>query len=191
MKMTRLPFLIATVVIVSACATPKSGVEERLDPETAATVTYANVPLVFYDDRSGMAAYARDFVNVGPLEVNQMGNYRYYLWLGIWSTAQILDDSDQRDGFETIYLFVDGEPFKLDAEVWSGNPIGISQSPYIKPVSTAAEAYYPVTIDQIRLIAEASSLRLRTSGTDSGSYELWDDQNSASQSIKRFLEYVN
>ena len=39
-----------------------------------------------------------------------MGEYSYFLWLGIWSTISDADRSYERDGFESITLFADGEP---------------------------------------------------------------------------------
>jgi hypothetical protein len=58
----------------------------------------------------------------------------------------------------------------------------------VKPVASAADAYYEVTIDQIRLIAESRDLRLLTSGNMQGSFELWDNQQGAFSGLRQFLE---
>ena len=191
MKNAYFLLLSAFALFSGACTSVGGGVNEQLDPNTGVTVNYADVPFVFYRDRSGTAAFARNFVNMGPIRINRTGTYRYFLWFGIWTTVQILDIAEQRDGFETVYLFVDGEPFELELVGWTVNSIGASDPIYTKPVSTAAEAFYAITIDQVRLIAGASALRLRTSGARPESYELWDEQVSAKRSIESFLSFVN
>jgi len=153
-----------------------------------ATVKSSSSPLIFYNDNSAYAAHSRDFVYVGPVEVNRMGSYRYYLWFGVWSTIPSSPPTAQRDGFESITLFADGEPLQLVLAGWGGNAIGLSESVYVKPVASAAEAYYEVTIDQIRLIAGSTDLRMLTSGPAQSSFELWNNQQSAFSGLHEFLE---
>jgi hypothetical protein len=58
---------------------------------------------------------------------------------------------------------------------------------YVKPVASAADAYYRVTVDQIRLIAESSDIQLRVGTTRPKTYSLWDKQGSANASIRAFI----
>jgi len=115
-----------------------------------------------------------------------MGDYRYYLWLGIWSSLDDQAMSSQRDGFESIVVFADGEPMRLELEGWTLSAIGVSRPVYNKPTATAADAYYTVTMDQIRLIAQATDIRIHT-GSRFGSYELWDSQKTALNSMQQFV----
>lgn len=133
-------------------------------------------------------AYARNFVNLAPFRINRSGAYRYYLWVGIWNTIAADDEAAHRDGFESIALFADGEPLFLEISGWTLDAPGVSEPVYVKPVASAVDAYYEVTLDQIRLIAASSDIRLRTTGSDSRSYEPWDSQVSATQSLERFVE---
>ncbi|MDH3612425.1 MAG: hypothetical protein OES10_04015 [Gammaproteobacteria bacterium] len=158
-----------------------------MDPLTTVTITYSEAPLVFYRDESGRAAYARDYVHLGPLEVNRSGTYRYYLWLGIWNTMQDADAGAPRDGFDAIVVFADGEPMPLEISGWTAAAIGASESVYIKPVASAADAYYEVSVDQLRMIAEAKDLRLQSTGPRRESYELWDSQAGAKAGLVEFL----
>lgn len=162
-----------------------------MDPLTGVTVTRSTSPLVLYRENSARAAYARDFVYVGPLSINRMGTYNYYLWLGIWSSLTNRQLSDQRDGFESIVIFADGEPLRLELEGWTLSSIGVSRPVYNKPTATAADAYYPVTMDQIRLLAEATDIRLQTSAGRSVSFEPWDSQKSAMTSMQQFIRHQN
>jgi len=185
--------LLATlvVVVIAACGSSAPLTADQLDPRTGVTVTRSTVPLVLYRDNSAQAAYARDFVYVGPLQVNRMGNYSYYLWLGIWSSLRDRDVPARRDGFETIVIFADGEPLRLELEGWTPDSIGVSQPVYNKPTALAADAYYAITMDQIRVIAQARDIRLHSSGTHGESYEPWDSQSRAQSSMREFLSYLD
>ncbi len=151
----------------------------KLDPLTSVTISYSRSPIVFYRDVSGRAAYARNYVHLAPLEINRGGSYRYFLWLGIWSTMQNARSSEPRDGFDSIVIFVDGEPLALEIAGWTSESIGASEPVYLKPVASAADAYYEITVDQLRLIAEARNVRLLSTGSSRASYEPWDDQRTA------------
>lgn len=179
---------LVTAALVAACASGTSLVGERLDPETGVTVTFAETPLVLYRDNPARGAYARNFVNIAPFRINRSGAYRYYLWVGIWNTIAADDEAAHRDGFESIALFADGEPLFLEISGWTPDALGVSEPVYVKPVASAVDAYYEVTFDQIRLIAASSGIRLRTTGSDSRSYEPWDSQGSARQALERFVE---
>lgn len=180
-----LVFLLASAT--SGCSSSTSFVRDDFDPGTAVTITTASAPLVFYRDSSHRAAFARDFVYLGPIQVNRMGSYRYYLWLGIWSAIPDVVPSDRRDGFESVTIFADGEPLQLEVAGWREESIGASEPVYTKPVASAADAYYEVTIDQIRLIAESRDLRILSTGPEQLSFEPWDNQQSAFDGLRRFV----
>ncbi len=183
--------LRATVLILLAaqgCSSDGALIRQTMDPLTSVTISYSPTPMVFYRDVSGRAAYARDFVHLAPLEVNRSGNYRYYLWLGIWNTMEDARGEQSRDGFESIVIFADGEPLPLEISGWTAAAIGASEPVYLKPVASAADAYYEVTVDQIRLIAEARDVRLQSAGSLRRSYEPWDDQKAAKTGLFEFLK---
>lgn len=180
--------MILVAVIMSGCAASSSGVYEKMDSQTGVTVTSSSAPLVMYRDEPGRAAYARNFLHVGPIQVNRSGSYHYFLWVGIWNTMQAASPSEIHDGFDSILLFVDGEPLLLDVSGWTPAAIGVSEPVYVKPVASAVDAYYRVTADQIRLIAESDELRLRTTGTWPREFQLWTRQEAARSSLQSFLD---
>lgn len=175
---------------VSSCATFGASTIETLDPLTSVTLTAVKTPMIFYRDNSGHSAYARDFANLGPIQVNRSGQYRYFLWIGIWSTGQDTDDTRRRDSFESPVLFIDGEPFQLQVAGWSPESIGASKAIYSKPVASAIDAYYEVTLDIIRLMANSSNVRLRSSGGYAASFEPWNDQQAAADSLRDFFDLI-
>lgn len=182
---------LAAAIALVGCSSSTGSVAERLDQTTGTTITYAEVPLVFYRDNSSQAAFAREFINLGPIEINSMGELRYFVWLGVWSTVQDTSLSRQIDGFETVIVFADGEPLQLDAKGWTHDVIGASAPVYAKPTASTASAYFEVTIDQIRLIAEATDLRLRSTGSRPHSYEPWESGRSGIESLRAFLRHAS
>ena len=187
----RLSLIAALLALLASCASnPSALTREYLDTGTGVTVTASQVPLVLYRDNPAAAAYARNVVHLGPVEVNRSGEYRYFLWVGIWNTLQSADTSLSRDGFETIIITVDSESMALDLAGWTPAAINTSAPPYLKPVASASEAYYPLTVDQIRFIAEARSVTLRTTGTSPREYNLWSGQQGARQAFLAFLDQV-
>jgi hypothetical protein len=177
--------LTACLLLINCASSPT--ISEKLDPVTGITVTFATTPLVLYRDNPSQAAYARNYVHLGPIQVNRSGSYRYYLWVGAWNTMQVADIPEHRDGFESIIVFADGEPLALELKGWTPESIGASEPTYLKPVASTADAYYEVTADQIRLIAGARDIRVRATGTAPREFQLWDQQNSARNSLTEFL----
>ena len=185
--------LFAVAVFVSglaACGSTGSRPAEHLDERTGVTVTRTTAPLILYRDNSGYAAYARDFVNLAPLRVNRMGEYRYFLWLGIWSTVATTDATRRRDEFESITLYADGEPLALDVHSWSPESIGVSEPVYLRPAPSAIDAYYAVTADQIRVLGEAREIRLIAGGATRLEFEPWTGARNAFAGIREFLSAV-
>jgi hypothetical protein len=178
---------VVVALLLAACAGGNAYTAHKLDAITGVTITYSQTPMVFYRDDSGKAAHARNFVHMAPLEVNRMGEFRYYLWLGVWNTLQDARPGGARDGFEEITIFANGEPLPLALSGWTAEAVGASEPVYLKPVSSAADAYYEVTVDQLRVIAAADDLRLLTSGPVQQSFELWDQQRAARTSLSEFL----
>ncbi len=180
--------IVLLALVTGGCSTDSALVRDQMDPATSVNISYSQTPMVFYRDVSGRAAYARNFVHMAPLEVNRSGDYQYYLWLGIWNTMADAQSEQSRDGFESIVVFADGEPLPLEIAGWTVAAIGASKPVYLKPVASAADAYYAVTVDQLRLIAEAREVRLKTTGARNESYEPWDNQKAAKASLVEFLE---
>lgn len=179
--------LALILVAVAGCAGPDSLALERMDPLTGVTVTRAPQPMVMYRDLSGQSAFGREYVYVGPLQVNRMGRRDHFLWLGIWRTSEAADPAQTIDDFETIVIYADGEPLSLEATGWTPGAVGLSESAYVKPVASAVDGYYAVTLDQMRLIAESRDLELRAGSVQPQRYVPWDSVKEASQTMVTFL----
>ena len=189
----RLSPLLCVLALVTAagaggCSSSTALRGEKLDPVTSATISYSEQPLVFYRDVSGRAALAKDFVYMAPVAVNRGGNYRYYIWLGIWTVAGEGSTDATRDGFESILLVADGEPLQLEITGWTVGAIGASEPVYSKPAASAADAYYELTLDQLRPLADAEQLRLHIGGDARDTFEPWDDQRRGKAALLEFID---
>lgn len=181
---------LIVVLLLAACGGSTVLVADRLDPVMGVTVTSTTKPLVFYRDRSAQAAYAKDYVYLGPIEVNNMGQKNYFIWLGVWGSSDTVDRSSQMDDFESVVVFADGEPLSLVVNGWTPESIGLSESTYVKPTASATDGYYRVTIDQIRLMAEARDLEIRAGSTRPQRYTPWESASTTSASMQAFLREV-
>jgi hypothetical protein len=190
MSLRKFRCLLTALALASliGCSSTGSTTTQKLDPLTAVTISFTESPLIFYRDQSGRAAHARDYIHLAPLEVNRGGTYRYFVWLGIWNTYQYRQISGPRDGFESIVVIADGEPRVLELSGWTAASVGASEPIYLKPVASASDAYYEVTADYLRVLAESSEIRIQSSGGTS--YEPWDNQERALTSLREFLRDV-
>jgi len=179
---------VAILLLLTACSSSAPLTRQHLDPLTGATITRASEPLVLYRDLSAKAANAREYVYLGPIEVNTMGVRKYYLWLGVWGTYDTR--SDAIDDFESVVIFADGEPLSLSASGWTLSTIGASEPVYTPPVAGATDAWYQVTVDQIRLIAESRDIELRAGTAVPRHYMPWESTDAASASLVEFLRQV-
>jgi hypothetical protein len=179
---------MATVfVLLASCAATDTSVLQHLDAETGVTIKRASAPIVMYRDMSAHSAFGRDYVYIGPVQVNNMGRHDYFLWLGIWGSSDSVDRSRKMDDFATIVLYVDGEPLDLEVNGWTPGSIGASADVYVKPVASALDGYYRVTIDQMRLIAESQDLELRAGSIQPQRYVPWESAQGSSQALVAFL----
>lgn len=187
----RAVFSVLVLLLLSvACATSQPKLVETLDENTGVTVTTSHTPMLFSRETPGYGARARNYVNLGVIEVNRIGTYKYYLWLGIWNTGQVASLDEHRDGFDSVVIFTDGEPLSLELAGWTPDAIGTSEPAYLKPVARSVDAYYPVTLDQIRMIAGATDIRLRASGILPKEFQPWDEQRAARSDLQMFLGQV-
>lgn len=182
--------LFSSIILIvgactAGCGTSTALTGERLDPVTSVTIRYSEHPLVFFRAVAGRSAFAKDYVDLAPVEINRSGALRHYIWLGI-STAD--RDGTDHDEFESIVIMADDTELQFEIASWTTDVIGASQPIYTKAFSAAVDAYYDVSIDQLRLLTEAAELRLYTAGGDGLAFEPWDNQKRGKAAL---LDFVN
>lgn len=186
---------IAVLALLSACGAGQPTVVEKLDELTAVTVTHSRTPLILSPDTHLDENIARDFVQIGPIEVNRMGTLQYFLWFGILDTdyTEYQGEKSQVErpqGYNSIVLSFDGEKLPFDIHGWTENSIGVSEPVYKKLFDTATDAYYPATLEQIRSLAAAEAIKLTTSGSEPKEFVLVYRQATARGDLAEFLRRV-
>ena len=160
-----------TTVSVIACSAARENqpvLRHQFDEDTGANITSLSQPLVFYRNKPWLASHARDYVYLGPIEVSRAGRRNYLLWFGIWSTIDELGRPSEsvRDVFQTVFLVADDEPMELQVSAWSGQELGMANSVYATPIDGASNAFYAVTRDQLRRLAQANSIMIHPNTDD-------------------------
>lgn len=174
------------VLLTSACSSNPELVLSKLDPETSVTISYNQSPLAFIRTLNANTANSKEYVYLGPVEVNRSGDYRYYMWLASWNATDPVRLGRRHDRFKSIDIIADGEPVTLKLTGSSTRAIGASEPVYRKPVGWATEAYYDVTLDQLRMIADATELWVQYSATRE-TFELWDDPIASKAGLVEFM----
>lgn len=181
-------FAVAVLGLLSACATEQPAVVDYLDESTAVTITRSRTPFVLSTGTSADAA--RDFVQIGAIEINRMGARRYFLWFGISEVMYTKDARSNPDGFESIVFDVGKEEFQLDVVGWTEKAIGAGKPIYEKLFRTTVDAYYEVSLQQIELLADVNSISFRTTGITPKEYTPWYRAVAANEDLKEFFRTV-
>jgi hypothetical protein len=182
---------IAILTLISACATQQPPVVEKLDELTAVTITYSRTPYILSQDTTFDRANERSFLQVGSIEVNQMGSLDYYLWLGISDMSEISSAQDRPEAYESIVLVADNAEMRFDVLGWAATAIGASEPVYNKLFATSLDAYYPITLDQLQLLADAADLKLRTKNPAAREFIPWYKQATSRADLAEFLRVTS
>jgi hypothetical protein len=183
----RIALLVLTGACVACAGSHGELLRQRLDERTTLVTTGLTEPLVLYREQPQLAANARDYIQLGPMEVNRQGNLSYYLWLGTWSTIDRGAGDRAASAFDRAYLFVDGEPMELMAgpgPAFDARDLRF----YDEPVRSTVNGFYPVTADQLRRLGAASDVYLVLGADERGRYETWKWNP---QALSAFAQYAD
>ncbi len=161
---------VTVAVALSSCA--KFPVEHsRLDSSGITVVTLADAILLAHT-LPRVAAGARDYAYIGPVEINRMGNRDYYLWVSLASTIdrEFLGLTPV-DAIELV-LVVDDEPMEFPIGTWNTD---LDVAPYESTAPVYATLEVSTTLDQIHRIAAAETIELHLiAATNANSqYQFW------------------
>lgn len=187
-----LGLLLALATLVqAACAIRQvsSGVVQYFDEDTGATVVALAEPLIFAAEAPFLAANARDYVYLGPVEVSRGGEKSHFLWLAEWSSIDRQVPAADGDEQSVLVLLLDGEPMELTAPP-SGNRLPRSgHSPYVTPVGSPAEHVFALTRQQLIRIARAKVISVESVRPDVvRNYTGWRAERAPLQIFARYLE---
>jgi len=156
----------------------------RLDEGSGANIISVSDVMVFFHEQPSRAVHVRDYLYLGPLEINVMSKHRHYLWLGEWSTIDRIDGSQADLQDAVIYLFIDGVPVELSDRA-DADDLTMTDLPYHGPVSTTGNYFFRVSRDLFHKWSQAGSAEIKVvHGNREKVYRLW---NGDAQALAAFL----
>lgn len=178
--------LLVASTILSACANSGRNPEstrEYLDPLSGVTINALTQPLILAHAEPRLSNSLRDYLYVGPVEVNRMGKRSYYLWIGPFST---LDRPPVT--FSHITLKAGDTTTKLDLPAEGGNAAEIRTPPYSRPLEQTPGYYIPVPAELLADLAGAKSISIEThTDTLTNYYSLWRGEPTA---LRQFANHI-
>lgn len=182
--------LLATAVVTGCASVPQDKpLRERLDDNTGATMTTLERPMAFYREQPMLAANARDYVYLGPVEVNRSGELTYMLWAAYASTI----DRGRGSGLRVptrAYLMLDGAPLELiAADRPAHRREALGEWLYDSPIVGGNRVLYEVTRAQVVAITNARQLRLVTE-EDGGAIAEFEPWRESTSEFGRFSRYL-
>ena len=171
MKHTVIGALGAATLVLGACTSTQS-LSPRFDEATGVTWTALNKPIALAHATPELSTAARDYLYVGPLEMNERGTRAQFLWFGLATTVPNAFADDLPSLPESLLIDIDGLVFELPVEAWD------EPAPYETPATVTHSVTSRVSLDQIGLIAGSRDVRVELHNTD-GTRVTYDHWNGA------------
>jgi hypothetical protein len=160
------------IATLTACAVPPSqAVVDRLDPDTATTVTVIRNPVELVV-AAVHGPVATPFAFLAPFETDRMGTRSLYLWM----SAPSVDGARLQPK-----LLCDGQPLALaplDSDV---SHIGLSHPPYVAPVPWNMQWYFQLPREALNCLAGAQKVALETHVADNDAEQFTVDSKGLSE----------
>lgn len=172
MSFLRIGFLsVILLALISACAT-EAPYASRLD-SSGLTVSTLSEAIILARPVRTLAAGARDYAYIGPVEINRMGHRDYFLWIGLASTVDRELAGLVPANPVALILIVDEKPMILPLSAWDTR---LDVSPYVGTAPVYAKLSAQTSLDQIHRIAAAQSVELLiVADTDFiAQYQTWE-----------------
>ena len=178
---------------LAAANAPDSSLDpqEFTDTRSAVTVTGAAEPLVVSHEEPSLAVNARDYLSVGVIEVNRMGDYEHYLVVVAWSTidrGRIRGMQSRPEVADHLVLRADGRTFKLTAGS-EPDPVR-DRELYPTPAAASARRYFRVDAATLRSVVGAKTIQVRVDRGEDGTavYNPWGTRGV--EALRRFAARV-
>jgi hypothetical protein len=174
--------------LLGGCAsTPVEPVTERLDPDTATTVTILTRPIELLSQSKHDRQDMDPFAYIAPFETNRMGTRDLFLWVstpqatGTLTPPQVLCNGQPLD-LEPLSREAAAEaasargigpgssvspgptpdaPIKVDL-----SKLSLSRAPYDAPVPWSTQWYFRLPADSLKCLADANGIALQAKAAD-------------------------
>lgn len=139
---------------LAGCAGAPRTALERLDERAGLVLARAAEPLVFARTERRYSRSARDYLYLGPVEINRQGVREYFLWVGVASTLdRAFLAAPASAAPRALVITVDGEPLELPLLPWADLVRTSRAEPvYGTAVPVSAQLAARVTLQQLALL---------------------------------------
>ena len=190
--------------LLGACATtPGESVSEKLDPDTATTVTILSHPIELLS--ANRSKQMDPFAYIAPFETNRMGARDLFLWIstpqaqGQLTQPQVLCNGQPLSleplsqdssavgahaagpGDNVAAAGASGAPVKVD---WS--QLNLSRAPYDSPVPWSTQWYFRLPPDSLKCLADAQGISLEARAADGGPEQFTTSEKKSLASLDAF-----
>jgi hypothetical protein len=179
----------AAAVVGGCAAVPTEPVSERLDPDTATTVTVLSRPIELVS-ATGRGPSNDPFAYLAPFETDRMGARALFLWVAA-------PQSDSPTGPPEVLC--NGEPVSLqplkdgDSRAATGAPaqsdlttLSLSHPPYDAPVPWSVQWYFRLPPDGLKCLAGADGIALEMRAASGGDTSRFTAERKALASLDAF-----
>jgi hypothetical protein len=156
MKLSRMVISAVTAAVAACATTTSQPLVERLDPDTATTLTVIKKPVELIGE-SPHGPTGNPYAFIAPFETDRMGTRTLYLWM----SAPSIEGAKLQP-----QLLCDGQPLtlpELDSDI---SHIGLSSVPYPSPVPWNMQWYFQLPRPALDCLAGAQKIALETHGTN-------------------------
>jgi len=178
--------LLLSSTVLGACANSDrrpASTREYLDPLSGMTITALSQPLILAYAEPRISNSLRDYLYIGPVEVNRMGKRSYYLWIDQFSTLDRPSITLSR-----ITLMAGGTTTEFNLPVDGGDAAKIKTPPYTRPLAETPGYYIPIPAELLTDLAQAESIVIETHSDElTQAYTLW---HSAPADLSQFAHDV-
>lgn len=178
MKLSRISRSSVVVVacMVGACATtPSQPIVEKLDPDTATTLTVLKKPVELVAESLHNAG-GDPFAYLAPFDTNRMGKHAQFLWLSAPSVENAKIEPQ---------LLCDGQALTLTPIASDTAQLGLSHPPYVKPAPWSLEWYFQLPADTLQCLTDAHRVTLQTKA-DAGPSDQFSVESKGLTTLKAF-----
>ena len=160
----------ATLVLVG-CAGERA-LRSELD-DRGCTWLSVDAPLALARPAPRFSRAARDYLYLAPVEANNGGVRRHYLWVGLGTTVDRRWPWAAPPDAVTLLLTLDGTPLALSLDAWDAEQ---GAALYRTRAPTYAVRRASVTLDELARIGASTSIEAALVARDGSvsDYKLWD-----------------
>jgi hypothetical protein len=166
---------IPASMLVACATTPSQPVVERLDPDTATTVTALRKPVELVAESLHVAS-GDPFAFLAPFETDRMGKRTQYLWMSAPSVENAKLEPQ---------LLCDGQALTLPPVDGDLSQMGLAHPPYEKPAPWSMQWYFQLPPDTLRCLADAHRVTLQTRA-DTGQSDQFSAESKDLTTLKAF-----